>query len=241
VAQSASSGADPVGIEVWFACVTPSLACQALGSLSAQVIEELEGLQQVERSRRAVQLALRRSVLADHLKVPLSSIAVSANRAGPIESPSPKLKLSASHHDDVTVLAICEEASSIGIDLEPAYEPGWEDAVQEVLTERELASLSELGADECRSRAYFTCWTLKEAIMKALGEGLDERSPASIEVSVPPAVATLISIDGTLPTRSWNLRSVQLDGHVCSLAMLDAGPIGCRCRRWPLDSDGAIL
>jgi 4'-phosphopantetheinyl transferase len=224
---------------MWFARVTPDLARSAVGLLPEEATDELDGFQEPEQSRRAVQLALRRSVLAHCLGIPPSSIAVSARRRGPIESPSPNLKLSASHHDDITVLALCEQASSIGVDIEPVFEPAWDDAIDEVLTENELASLKELPA-ESQPRAYFTCWTLKEAAMKALGEGLDQRSPASIEVSVPPAPAALLSIDGAPPKGRWSMRTVQLEGNICSLAALAVGPIACRARHWPVDLDPAI-
>jgi len=159
-------------------------------------------------------------------------MAIRAEHAGPIVVPSLEVGMSVSHHDDITVLALCKQPCTIGVDIEPADENDWEAAVEEVLTPHELTSLMAL-APQCRPRAYFTCWTLKESVMKVMGEGLDKRSPGSIEVSLPPAPAELISIDGDPPSRPWALRSIHSPGHVCSLATASGSSIAYRCYSWP--------
>jgi 4'-phosphopantetheinyl transferase len=198
------------------------------------VLCELAALREVERHRRVVQLALRRSVVAARLGCPLEEVAVWASSGSPIVSPSSDFILSASHHDDMTVLAVGQGTRALGVDIEPVYEPGWDDALVEVLSASELKALSALPESE-RSGAYFACWTLKEAVMKALGEGLSERDPKSVEVSVPPSPARLVALDGRPVPADWSLATLALDGRVCSVAVRGGVAGDTQTRRWPVD------
>jgi len=221
-------------VELWIACASRDLATAWRDAIPKATADELAALREVERDRRIVQLALRRSVLAALLDRPLREIPLVTPTMGAITPPSPTVSISASHHDDMTVVAVAEGSHGLGVDIEPLYEPGWDDALSDVLVDRELADIEALSTAE-RPGAYFACWTLKEAIMKALGEGLSDRDPKSIEVTVPPAVAQLRSLDGLDAPKGWNLATLRLDRHVCSVAVVGAGGLFVRCRRWPVD------
>ncbi len=142
--------------------------------------------------------------------------------------------VSASHHDDVTVFGLCGSAR-IGIDIEPEFEAGWDDALDAVLSDAELATLRQLPTEQ-QPAAYFGCWTRKEAVMKALGEGLSDRSPSSIEVTMPPEPAALLAIDGVQPAGTWAIATFRpTDGYTGSVAAVDVGGVNLEVHEWPVD------
>lgn len=224
----------PTSVKIWIATADRDLAKWAAPMLPDAVLRELAALRDVERDRRIVQLALRRSVVAAQSGGRLDDVAVCARSGGPIVSPSADIMLSASHHDDLTVLAVGRGGRALGVDVEPVYEPGWDDALSEVLAASELRALNLLSESE-RPGAYFACWTLKEAVMKALGEGLSDRDPKSVEVSVPPSPARLIALDGRPVLTDWSLATLELGGWVCSVALLGGSTGETQTRRWPVD------
>ena len=66
-----------------------------------------------------------------------------------------------------------------GIDLEPM--DGSNDPVWEVLAPSERAALRAIGSAADRSRAFLRLWTMKEAYLKAIGQGF-AREPSTIAV-----------------------------------------------------------
>lgn len=224
----------PLSVEVWIARATSELAAAWSGALEDGALCELRGFREVERNRRIVQLALRRSVVAARLRCPLRDIIVAAAPTGAMAPPSPTMAVSASHHDDLTVLAFAERRCALGVDVEPLHEPGWDDAVDEVLGEHELEALTRLPLSE-RPAAYFTCWTLKEAVLKALGQGLSDRDPKSIEIAVPPLPPRLVSLDGIAVKEDWGMETLVFGQHVCSLAAVGARALLTQVRCWPVD------
>jgi 4'-phosphopantetheinyl transferase len=74
---------------------------------------------------------------------------------------------------------------SIGIDIEEMVPPpGMRELAASLFTARELASLAAV-PDQSLGRPFLTCWTRKEAYLKALGLGLG-REPNSVDVGTEP-------------------------------------------------------
>ncbi len=75
----------------------------------------------------------------------------------------------------------------VGIDIERIRENlQWEKLARRYFSPLEYSGYSELHED-VRLRAFFTCWTRKEAVLKAIGTGLGG-GLASFDVSVDPDV-----------------------------------------------------
>lgn len=74
---------------------------------------------------------------------------------------------------------------------------------------------------EARDRAFLRCWVRKEAVLKALGEGLS-RPLASFRVRCSSAPDDwLLQAPADAPLARWQCRDVAVDaGHACSLAWL---------------------
>jgi 4'-phosphopantetheinyl transferase len=118
------------------------------------------------------------------------------------------IRFSVSHSGDVAMLAIVR-GREVGVDLEMIRENVEIDKLAErYFSERERASLRELSNGE-RVRAFFRCWTCKEAFLKAQGFGLS-RSLGSFDVEVNPSFpARLLATrpDSDEATR-WSLHDV---------------------------------
>ncbi len=75
------------------------------------------------------------------------------------------------HSEDSALLAV-GRACNIGIDLEMLRAPNdIRDLAKSVFSEQENADFQALAAESLMP-AFFTCWTQKEALLKALGTGL---------------------------------------------------------------------
>lgn len=196
-----------------------------------ELFRRLDQLPEPARRRRIVQQALRRSVLAAHAGIEVDELQLAFEPGRPISPPVEGLHVSASHFDDITALAIGDEGLGLGVDLEPCFEEDWREALEMVLTNPELRELDAVVAD-LQPRRYFELWTLKESVMKALGAGLGDRDPRSIEVRMENRGPTMSSIDGQPPSAPWGLWSGSVDGHVCSAAVLGIPKVWVVLHEW---------
>jgi 4'-phosphopantetheinyl transferase len=89
----------------------------------------------------------------------------------------PRLRFNMSHSGGLAVYAVCTDRE-VGVDVERVSEDVDIEALpQRVFSATEEETLAALPAD-LRVRAFFECWTRKEAYLKAIGVGLSglERS-----------------------------------------------------------------
>jgi 4'-phosphopantetheinyl transferase len=99
-------------------------------------------------------------------------------------APDPPLYFNVSHSHDLALIAV-RRSGAVGVDVErlrPIEEA--EAIARRYFTRREHATLSGLPAEE-RTAAFFCCWTRKEAMLKATGEGIGVSLDA-VEVSLAP-------------------------------------------------------
>lgn len=106
------------------------------------------------------------------------------------------LRFNVSHHEDVAAFAFAN-GREVGIDVEGVRSLADADAIAAlVFSPREHQTYLALDPEQ-KPRAFFNCWTRKEAFVKALGEGL--RHPLHrFDVSlVPGDPARLERVDTT--------------------------------------------
>lgn len=128
-----------------------------------------------------------------------------------------RLQFSVSHGGELLVFAFADD-TPVGVDVEPV---GSDDVSEElldfVLTHAERARLTGLPGPQ-RRRGFLRHWTGKEAVLKALGIGL-EVEPKAVELPSPvmgrPAPLTLT---GSPPVQLWVVDVDVGPLHVCSLA-----------------------
>lgn len=130
-----------------------------------------------DRERFAVARALLRSLCGRYENIPaewIAHIRIVADRCGkPLlhsESKAGKLAFNLSHSRHL-VAAVFSRERQVGIDVECVRDvPEWPELVQHFHPD-EQDRLRAVPATE-QQRAFFDCWTRKEAFVKATGEGL---------------------------------------------------------------------
>jgi len=124
-----------------------------------------------------------------------------------------------SHSRDITVYAITGGAA-VGVDVEYIHpEMAWTEIAGNFFSREEVQALRRLPL-ESRTLGFFSCWTRKEAYIKARGEGLS-LPLHHFQVSVDPyGPAELLShFDDPSETNHWSLRQiVPVQGYMAAVA-----------------------
>lgn len=196
---------------------------QARKHLDEQEIGRAARLRSAAASRRfiAARGALR-EIAARYLGVEPTSLRFASEGRGKPRLVAPgdaaRLRFNLSHAGDLVLLAFCID-HEVGVDVElTARDVAWPDIASRYFTPLEARRLSELPAAR-RRRAFFVCWSCKEALGKALGEGL-AATLAALEVPVPlgdePA---LVRLSSSVSEQPWYLRGLAPGrGYVGALA-----------------------
>ena len=117
-------------------------------------------------------------------------------------------------HSSVLMLCAVAVDRDVGVDVERMDETAdWEEIAARSFAAAERQALAAL-ARTAQQGAFFACWTRKEAVIKATGEGL-ARPLDSFVVSVEPDHAAVLSCDPALGLpASWFLASVPVPSEL---------------------------
>ena len=144
-----------------------------------------------------------------------------------------RLRFNLAHSDALALYAITR-GRGIGVDLERLRS----DVVDEGIAERffasgEVAVLRSLPPN-VQPKAFFACWTRKEAYIKARGEGLSMPLDR-FEVSLAPGdPAALLSADGDQEEVSrWSLRELAPGPGYAAALCVEGHGWRLKCREWP--------
>jgi 4'-phosphopantetheinyl transferase len=163
-----------------------------------------------DRDRHVVAHGALRIVVGRYLRLHPSAIAF---RVGPHGKPAltedpPNLHFNLSHSGDLALIALSGEAP-VGVDVEHTRrDPDLEALARRFFSPAEQQALAALPPGE-RVKGFYQCWTRKEAVIKATGEGLS-RPLDSFDVSLGSARPRLLRLDGD-PTAAdfWSLAELQ--------------------------------
>jgi len=133
------------------------------------------------------------------------------------------LQFNASHSEELALFAFtlgCE----VGVDVEHVHSlPDMQAIATRFFCAEEAAELMSLPDDQ-RGKAFFLCWTRKEAYIKAIGDGLS--APLDdFRVTLNPAeAARFVHISGDAGAAArWMLHNLELDqSYAGALAYRDA-------------------
>lgn len=185
------------------------------------------------RGRRFVTAALRhrfvagrarlRSLLGGHLGRDPRGLVFAENAFGkPRLADHPSTHFSLSHSGDQAVLAVSDQRE-IGIDIERVRPLDHLDLTRRYFHPNEVAAIEGVASPDEQLLVFFRVWTLKEAVVKAIGKGLSiplDTFDVSIATS-PPTMA--VAPEGA--PRSWWLH--QTTGSYCfALAVPGGGEVG---------------
>jgi 4'-phosphopantetheinyl transferase len=153
-----------------------------------------------DRRRFVVGRSALRSILASYLGGQPDSIRFEYGPHGkPLlaDAPAGGLEFNASGSDELAVCAVTV-GKSVGVDIEFCRPITDNSFLDQCLTTAERAVLAALEPAE-KLAAFYRLWTLKEALLKATGEGLS-RPMTSVEFEVRPGrPVRLVGDQGQLP------------------------------------------
>ncbi len=230
-APSVSDAFEPASDEVHSWCVSLDVPPETSAGLYATLTNDERNRSarlRFERDRRRFVVArgVLRKLLGRYLGIPPGSVRFVYNAFGKPElSPElgGRLKFNLSHSADLALIAIAVDAE-IGVDLEFIREQSdWAEIARCFFSAAERDRLNRLPS-HLYPQAFFSCWTKKEAYVKARGEGL----------AIPLTSFSVPLLDGT-PTdavlaRRWSLYTLQpAPGYIGALAVEGRGR---RLRQW---------
>lgn len=147
------------------------------------------------------------------------------------------LQFSAAHSHELALYVVAQERAC-GVDLEWLQPiPDAQQIADSFFSASERDILRELPNDQ-RERAFYNCWTRKEAFVKARGEGLAcdlDRFEVSLRPGEP---ARLLSIDGDVcEAARWSMEMlIPTPGYLAALAVEGSGwHLTCYQYDWGLD------
>ena len=221
-------------VRVWLIRADEAELCSACcADLLSLAERERAARFKFEKDRRlyTVAHAALRSLLAGYLNVAPGDLEFEIGPRGkPRLAPTfnkDSLEFNLSHSSEVALIAMNRERE-IGVDVEQVKkEFAFAEVAERYFTTREVSAIRALPEDLQR-RAFYQCWTSKEAFLKAKGVGL---SGELDEVEIVLAGEGRVQVKSTLP--GWYLSELNpCDGYVGAIA-LEINKCDLRCYRWP--------
>lgn len=177
-----------------------------------------------------------RDVLGRYLHCEPQLLDFSANSYGKPVLREHKLEFNLSHSGDFVLIAITQERK-IGVDAERIRQGISSHVIaQQYFSKAEVAELQALPMEQ-RVSAFFTCWTRKEAYIKAQGLGLS-MPLESFDVSLTPnepAILRATRPDAEEASR-WTLFSLELDPQYAAAVAVSGQGLDLRLWNWNLQA-----
>jgi len=178
------------------------------------------------RRWRAARHALRR-VIAEIVNAPPESLVIEPDDLGKPRLHESGLQFNLSHSAGEALIGVSSDRA-IGVDIEVVHEVVDAEALaRSHFTNAERAEWSRAAA-AARDRTFLTCWTRKEACVKALGVGLSSR-PGAVEAGCVPE-ARVVAIRLGTESCEVALESLRLPGESVGAVAL-AAPEAVRLAR----------
>lgn len=144
----------------------------------------------------------------------------------------PPLEFNVSHSRGLALYAFAQ-GREVGLDVEYVREDfASEEVARQFFSARELAALGSLPKGTW-TRAFFNCWTRKEAYIKATGAGLS--CPlSSFSVSLDPERLTALTwVEGDASeVARWSACEIGVGTRYAAAAVVRGAGWGLRCWRW---------
>jgi 4'-phosphopantetheinyl transferase len=129
----------------------------------------------LHRARFVRAHAITRLILASYMEIPAHQLQMGANRSGKpfLIHPAPfDLRFNLSHSGGLMLLGVTD-GLEIGVDIELHAESlDWRQIATNYFSPREIGMIESPASDPARRAEFYRLWTLKEAYLKANGQGL---------------------------------------------------------------------
>ena len=145
-----------------------------------------------------------RFILAYYLGIPPERVSIGRHPKGkPFSLDDESLFFNASNTDGLCVYAFSRE-NEVGIDIEKKRKlTGLQDLINKNFTASEILFIKQNPEKELER--FFRYWTIKEAYLKAIGEGM-RLSPDNLEFKIEQNNVKLVSIKGIFEFEDWILK-----------------------------------
>jgi len=228
LAQSLSLPAREV--HVWRARLSSSTSdlSKLRGFLSSEEWERADRFRsEHDRARFLLGRIVARSVLGHCLQRPARDIQLSLDHSGRpvVSSPAETLlNFNLSHSGDYVLLALARDRR-VGVDVEQVRDAkDLNEIAARFFSKAEYSRLQTI-PERLRTESFYRCWTLKEAYLKARGEGF-RRSLDSFDVAfLPGEMPRLLETRfDPLDTARWCFRELDLGSSYLAALTTEAGP-----------------
>jgi 4'-phosphopantetheinyl transferase len=222
-------------VDIWRLSLTPldSMVSEFRARLSAEENARAEKFKfDKDRKRYILTHGLLRVILSLYADVAAEELTFTENRYGKPELVHPSgsnLTFNLSHSQERALIGIAR-GRQIGVDIEYVKNDfEWKEIVERFFSPREIQMINAL-AKNLQHRAFFTCWTRKEAYVKATGMGLSLPLKEFDVSPVPGATTLLLSSPEKM---RWSMKEVDVaDSYVATVAVEGHDP-GINYLDWP--------
>jgi 4'-phosphopantetheinyl transferase len=209
-------------VDVWRLSLDPlgSMVSELRARLSAEENDRAEKFKfQKDRKRYILTHGLLRVILRLYADVAPEELKFTENRYGKPELVHPSglnLRFNLSHSHERALIGIAC-GRQIGVDIEYVKRDfDWQQIIERFFSPREIQMINALPKD-LQHRAFFTCWTRKEAYVKATGMGLSLPLKEFDVSPVPGATTLLLSSPEKM---RWSMREVDVaEAYVATVAV----------------------
>ena len=197
------------------------------------------------RNQFVISRALLRRALGCYLRIEARDIHFSTTANGKPElAESRDLHFNLSHTEGVTVFAIARHRR-VGVDVERIREDTHAmELAERFFSTKEVQWLRSQPASE-HIPSFFSCWTAKEAYIKAQGEGLSLPLGSFSVLPVPDGVSSKLQLEVyNDPEESgrWSMWRLELGRHLRGALAVEGENCKVRLGQWPLpDADANPL
>ncbi|MCP5061063.1 MAG: 4'-phosphopantetheinyl transferase superfamily protein [Ignavibacteriae bacterium] len=187
-------------------------------SLNANEIEKAYKFHfEKDKNSFIVARASLRIVLSKYLIVEAKEITFKYNEYGKPFLDYPRVKniiFNLSYSKDFALIGITKKGE-IGVDIEYVNrEFVIKDIAKNYFSKNEIVELFNLPEDK-QQKVFFSCWTRKEAYIKAEGKGLSIPLD-SFDVTLGEDSPKIVRIDKENNPRNWNLYNQDIDENYCA-------------------------
>lgn len=198
-------------------------------TLSADELERAARFHfQLDKNRFIVAHGILRKLLGRYLHCDPTELTFSLNQYGKPALVNSALEFNLSHSGNFALIAVTQ-GRKVGVDVERIRQGISSHVIaQQYFSKSEVAELQSLPIEQ-RESAFFTCWTRKEAYIKAQGLGLS-LPLESFDVSLTPGQLSILR--ATRPdlqeSARWTLRSLDVELNYAGAVAVEGAALDFR-------------
>lgn len=225
----------PGGVDIW--CARLDLATEKISDLEALLSTEEKARADrfrypVHRRRFVASHGIARRILSGYLDIPPRDIRFSTGVYGKPQLDHPpgsrRLRFNLSHSHGLALYGITQNRE-IGIDVEYTGRSCNPLALARRFFSSDEADIIGNMPERDRIKAFFACWTRKEAFLKGLGYGLAlplNRFTVSVYADRPPVLLHTAWCDNEPP--AWELFDIDAEADYAGAAAVKGGAANIR-------------